>query len=308
MEEIRLHQFGEKLELAGYSRRAVEDYPYAVGRFLRYLEEVENVKSLEDVRPEHITAYHTYLQFGRFTHGKHLAPRTVGVLLGPLKTFYRIMYQEKLVPHDYSANIIQPKRRSHLPRHVPNQEQMTALLAAVDGESPLAIRDRCMLELFYATGLRSLELRSLKLDDYDSDEKTLFITGKGEKDRIVPVGSWMLRYMADYLQFARPKLLKKPTDIFFITKRGTALTKGHVGYLVESYARKANLGNITPHTLRHACATHLLQNGADIRWVQELLGHAYLSSTQIYTRVDISYLKQAHRYYHPRERRNEDGS
>lgn len=301
METIKLHQFAEKLELLGYSRRCIEDYPYAVGRFFKYLSEHEHIESIDAVTKEHLTAYHTYLQFGRLQNGKHLANRSVTFYLEPLKTFYRIMHQEGLLAHDLSPVIITPKRHMQLPRHVPASGAITALLNAVDGKDSISRRDRCILELFYATGIRSQELRTITVDDYNRTEATLLIHGKGAKDRIVPVGWWMVAYLEEYLHYVRPTLIRTKTNLMFISKGGSALQRNVVGYIVTKYAKKAGLDTVTPHTLRHACATHLLQNGADIRYVQELLGHAYLSSTQIYTRVDISYLKKAHAQYHPRE-------
>lgn len=303
IEEIKLHQFAEKLDLLGYSQRCIKDYPYAVSRFFSYLEEKEDVVSLQQVTQHHITAYHTYLQFGRFYKGKHLATRSVTYFLDPLKTFYRIMYQERLVPIDLSSYVVPPKRHSYLPRNVPGSEKMAALLNAADGKDLLSMRDRCILELLYATGIRNQELSLLTLDDYNNAEGTLLVTGKGSKDRIVPAGWWTVEYLNEYIQVIRPKLIKKPTKVLFLSKRGIALRRNVIGYIVAKYAKKAGLDNVTPHTFRHACATHLLQNGADIRYVQELLGHAYLSSTQIYTRVDISYLKKVHTACHPRERK-----
>jgi integrase/recombinase XerD len=211
------------------------------------------------------------------------------------------MHQEGLLAHDLSPVIITPKRHMQLPRHVPASGAITSLLNAVDGKDSISRRDRCILELFYATGIRSQELRTITVDDYNCTEGTLLIHGKGSKDRIVPVGWWMVTFLDEYLQYVRPLLVRTKTDLMFISKGGSALQRNVVGYIVTKYAKKAGLDTITPHTLRHACATHLLQNGADIRYVQELLGHAYLSSTQIYTKVDISYLKKAHAQYHPRE-------
>jgi len=303
MDEIKLHQFAERLELLGYSQRCVADYTYVVRRFLRYLEEHEGVRLVEDIRAEHITAYHTYLQFGHFRNGKHLAARSVAFFLGPLRTFFRIMAEEGLIPQDLSAHVVRPKRRTYLPRHVPSQQQMMQLLGAAGATDTLGIRNRCILELLYATGIRSQELRLLALDDYDSSEHTLYVTGKGHKDRVVPVGWWVVSYLREYLQVARPRLLtREDTDVLFLTRRGGPLSKGDVGYIVHKYVQRAGLERISPHTLRHACATHLLQNGADVRYVQELLGHEYLSSTQIYTRVDITDLKSVHKRFHPRER------
>lgn len=304
---IKLHQFAEKLELAGFSKRSVRDYPEGVEFFLRYLKEKEDVQSLSEVTPEHITAYHTYLHYGKFKNGRHLAIRTISTRLGILKTFYELMYREKLIDKDYSKLIVLPKRRRSLPRNIPAQEQIISLLESVEPTTPLGIRDRAIVEILYATGIRNQELRTLTVDSYDKTEQTLFITGKGSKDRLVPLGSWVVPYLLEYLEVVRPKLLREPTDIMFLTKTGRMFRKDNLVDLLKKYAKPAGLEHLTPHVLRHACATHLLQNGADIRRVQELLGHKDLGSTQLYTHITIKSLKEVHKRYHPRERIDEDG-
>jgi len=305
MEEIKLHQFAEKLELRGYAKRSIKDYPYNMGHFMRYLEEKESVRSFAQVTPQHLTAYHAYLQYAQFKKGKHLATVSVIKRLEAVKLFYKIMFAEKLIKQDFAPLIVMPKRKSGIPRHVPTEKEMSALLDAVAPVDMLAIRDRAMLELLYATGLRSEELRTATVDNLDINERTLLVTGKGSKDRIVPVGDWVMPHLLEYLSTARPKLInpRDPLPFLFISKNGRPITFGNLGYLIKRYAKKAALKiPVTPHSFRHACATHLLKGGADIRYVQELLGHSALSSTQIYTKLDISFLKQAHKKYHPREK------
>jgi integrase/recombinase XerD len=311
MEEIRLHQFAEKLELLGYSKRSIKDYPYYMGMFFRFLEEKENVQRLADVKPEHLTAYHTHLQYNRFRQGKYLSTASVIKRLDAVRLFYRIMHAEGLIAQDYAPFITKPKKKRSLPRHVPTEKNMQTLLESVLPTNPLTIRDRCILELLYATGLRNQELRTLPVGNVDLTEKTLFVTGKGSKDRIIPIGDWVMPYLLEYLEAARPKLinLREPTELLFVSKNGRMITEANLGDMIKKHARKAGLDLcITPHSFRHACATHLLKGGADIRYVQELLGHSDLSSTQIYTQLDISFLKLAHKKYHPRERLWEEGT
>jgi integrase/recombinase XerD len=309
MEEIKLHQFAEKLELRGYSKRSIKDYPYNMRHFMRYLEEKEGLQSLSLVTPQHLTAYHAYLQYAKFRKGKHLATVSVIKRLEAVKLFYKIMFAEKLIKQDFAPLIVIPKRKSGIPRHVPTEKEMTMLLDAIAPFDILAIRDRAMLELLYATGLRSEELRTATVENLDINERTLRVTGKGLKDRLVPVGDWVMPYLLEYLATVRPKLLhpRNPSPLLFISKNGRPITFGNFGDLIKRYAKKAALPiPVTPHSFRHACATHLLKGGADIRYVQELLGHTALSSTQIYTKLDISFLKQAHKKYHPRERADRD--
>lgn len=302
MEEIKLHQFAEKLDLAGYSKRCVDEYPRIVGFFLEYLDSEEGVHTLDDVTLEHLKAYQTFVQFGHLKAGRPLTSGGVCTRLTALKTFYRLMRREGLIENDLSGHIILPKHRRHLPRNVPSQEEMRKLLASADNETPLGIRDRAILELLYATGIRSEEIRTVNVEDWDNAANTLFVTGKGSKDRVVPVGEWMTPYLRRYLEKSRPKLASSPSGPLFVSKSGRKLARANLAKLVRRYVARAGLHGITVHTLRHACATHLLENGADIRYIQELLGHSDLSATQIYTKVDIGLLQQAHSQYHPRER------
>jgi len=305
MEEIRLHQFAEKLELLGYSKRAIADYPAYVRMFFDYLKEHEGVERAEDITEEHITAYHTYLQYTRLKKDSYLSAVTIRARLGTVKTFFKVMRDENLLVQDLADGIVLPKRRESLPKHVPSEKEMSKLLDSVEPVNPITTRDRALLELLYATGIRSEEARSTTTDQLDMTDKTLLVNGKGAKDRVVPVGDWVLPYLREYLEAVRPKLInfREPTDLIFVSKNGRMITRANLGDLIRKYAKRAGIGsNITPHSFRHACATHLLKAGADIRYVQELLGHTDLSSTQIYTRIDISFLKEAHRRYHPRER------
>jgi len=300
MEEIKLHQFAEKLTLRGYSKRCVKDYPWNVKQFFRYLTDKESIQSLNDVKPAHIQAYHTDLVYGK---NRALATASIKARLLSVKTFYRIMFEEKLIKQDYAPLITVPKRRKHLPRHVPSEKDMAKLLEAITPMQLVGVRDRALLELLYATGLRNEEVRTIILENMDMQEKTLFITGKGSKDRIVPIGDWVMPYLREYIEAARPKLVRQPIELLFVSKNGRMITQANLNDLIKKYAKRAGLvAAISPHSFRHACATHLLKGGADIRYVQELLGHSDLSSTQVYTKIDISFLKQAHKAYHPRER------
>lgn len=302
---LNLHQFAEKLELLGYSKRSIKDYPYDFSLFLRYLAEKENITSIADINPEHITAYHTHLQYSKFRHGRHLATSTVVKRLEAVKKFYKVMHGEGLIGENHAGLVTVPKKKRSIPRNVPSEKEMAAILDAIEPTDTLTIRDRALFELLYATGLRSEEARTVTVDNLDRTERTLFVTGKGAKDRIVPVGDWVMPYLLEYLEVSRPKLVNPcdPLPIIFLTKNGRQINTPNLGDLLRKYIKKTGLDIImTPHTIRHACGTHLLRGGADIRYVQELLGHSDLSSTQIYTRIDISFLKQAHKKFHPRER------
>ena len=305
MEEMKLQQFAEKLELLGYSKRVIKDYPALLRLFFKYLEKEENIQALANITTEHITGYHCFLQYTKHRKDIYLSTNTIRSRLGAVKTFFTLMHEEGIIEKDLGKQVTVPKRKKDLPRHVPSEQDMKILLDSIETKNPITTRDKAMLELLYATGIRNEELRTCTIDNLDVQEKTLFITGKGSKDRIVPVGDWVLPYLMEYLAIARPKLLKQKnsTTLLFISKNGKQLTEGNLCDLVHKYAIKAGLFyTITPHSFRHACGTHLLKAGADIRYVQELLGHADLSSTQIYTKLDLTFLKKAHTKFHPRQR------
>jgi integrase/recombinase XerD len=312
MEEIRLHQFREKMAVFGYAERSVDGYGKDIALFMKYLEEKENVKSFLDLKPEHVKAWHAHLTFEKFPkagdrRGKyHLSNSTVSGRLLSLRLFFKLMHQENLLPYDYTVYVTVPKKRKALPRNIPTVEEMRRLLQVIVPDNPLGIRDRFMFELLYAAGIRNEELRKLPLHRLNIQERMILVTGKGSKDRAVPLGEWVIPYALEYLHCGRPWLVRNtPSDLLFPTRNGNMMDASTLDKLVKGYAREAGLVlRISPHTFRHACATHLLQAGADIRYVQELLGHNSLDSTQIYTRVTIGDLKKAHAKYHPA---NQDG-
>lgn len=308
MSLIKLHQFREKLELRGYAKRTVKDYSGNLELFFRYLKHEEDVDDIDAAAPEHIRAYQAYLTFKKLKGESYLTTKTVRSRLLAVKAFFQIMHEEGLVPANFGASITMPKARKHLPRNIPDEKEMLKLLNAVPLSKPIGIRDRCILEVLYATGIRNQELRGLCLSDFDRNERTFLIrSGKGGKDRVVPIGDWVMPYLLEYLELGRPKLIHSETGLLFLSKTGRKITFGNLGDMIRKYKNKARIETpVTPHTFRHACATHMLKGGADIRYVQELLGHADLSSTQIYTRVAIGDLQEAHRKYHPRDKQEGD--
>ena len=312
MEEIKLHQFREKLELFGYAERTMEGYVNDTAMFFKYLQEKEGLASLAGLQISHVKAWQAWLAFEKFplagdrTVPQRLSASTVRNRLIGVKTFLRIMHQENLLPADYGQCIILMKKKKPLPRNIPTVEEIRRLLQAAVPDNPLGIRDRFILELLYATGIRNQELRTLTLHDLSIQERTLFVRGKGSRDRVVPVGDWVIPYALEHLHAARPWFARTTkTNLLLPTRNGRMIDASMLHKIISGYREKAGLTmKLSPHTLRHTCATHLVQAGADIRYVQELLGHNDLSSTQIYTRVSIGDLKKAHAKYHPA---NKDG-
>lgn len=226
---------------------------------------------------------------------------TISRTLSSIKRFYRFLLRQGKILIDPSLNIDRPK----VPRYLPGsltETEVEALLSTPDITHPLGFRDRTMLEVLYATGLRVSELVELKLSQISLDMGVVRVTGKGTKERLVPLGEEALDWVSDYIKKTRSSLLNNHvTDKLFVTTRGDAMTRQAFWYLVKRYAAQASISKpLSPHTLRHAFATHLLNHGADLRVVQLLLGHADISTTQIYTHVARERLKQIHAKHHPR--------
>jgi integrase/recombinase XerD len=227
--------------------------------------------------------------------------RTAARLLSTLRRFYRYLVREGRLDVDPTALIDSPKLPRPLPKSL-SEDQVERLLAAPDISTPLGLRDRAMLEVLYATGLRVSELVGLKLAQVGITQGLVRVIGKGDKERLVPLGEEAIGWLNTYIDGARQDLIKRQvTDALFITGRGGPLTRQAFWHNIKRYARKARIeAALSPHTLRHAFATHLLNHGADLRAVQMLLGHADLSTTQIYTHVARARLKELHAKHHPR--------
>jgi len=222
-------------------------------------------------------------------------------LLSCLRGFYRYQLREARIVEDPTLNLDNPRMGRPLPKTLTEQD-VESLLAAPDVSEPLGLRDRTMLELLYATGLRVTELISLQLEQINSRLGVIRVVGKGDKERLVPVGDEALHWVGRYLDQARPLLTDNPREeTLFVSRRGQAMTRQTFWYRVRRYAIESGIDKpLSPHVLRHAFATHLLNHGADLRVVQMLLGHSDLSTTQIYTHVASHRLQQLHQAHHPR--------
>jgi integrase/recombinase XerD len=233
-----------------------------------------------------------------------LESRTVARQLVTLRNFFRYAQVQDLITTDPSANLESPKLRRSLPGYL-RLEEVERLLAQPDANTTLGLRDRAMLEVLYSTGLRVSELVGLRVGDLDSKSGCVRCIGKGDKERIVPVGRKALATVEKYLQAGRPEMLRQAKALnstaLFVNNRGVALSRVGVWKILSAYGRRAGLRvALTPHMLRHSFATHLLEHGADLRSVQLMLGHADISTTQIYTHVVEERLKQIYKAHHPR--------
>jgi integrase/recombinase XerD len=231
-----------------------------------------------------------------------LESRTVARELVTLRNFFRFAQIQELIATDPSLNLESPKIRRTLPGYL-RLEEVERLLEQPDSKTPLGVRDRAMLEVLYSTGLRVSELIGLRVTDLDTKVGCIRCIGKGDKERIVPAGRKALGLVEKYLRDARPKLLGKrvSTQALFVNNRGGSITRVGVWKILSAYGRRAGLRvALAPHMLRHSFATHLLERGADLRSVQLMLGHADISTTQIYTHVVEERLKQIYKAHHPR--------
>ena len=220
--------------------------------------------------------------------------------LAALRRFYHHLQDMNLRHDDPTAQIVAPRRCRSLPAQL-NEEEVEQLLAAPNVDTAFGLRDKTMLELMYASGLRVSELVGLPVAALRADMGCVQVIGKGGRERIVPFNETAAAFIARYMQTARPQMLRHASDAMFLSNRGKAMSRQMFWQLIKRYARHANIVRpLSPHTLRHAFATHLLNHGADLRAVQIMLGHASISSTQIYTHIAMSRLSQLHQKHHPR--------
>jgi integrase/recombinase XerD len=291
---VLLDEFIDHLWLEeGLARNTLDSYRQDLTQFALWHEE-EAGGGLSQVGQADIQQYLVI----RFHKGK---PRSISRLIASLRRFYRYCLRENKITADPTLQIDAPKLPRSLPKSL-SENDVEALLDAPDINTALGLRDRAMLELLYACGLRVSELVGLQVTELSLNEGVVRVTGKGSKTRLVPLGEFAVEWLAKYLKEARPVLLQKRlSDSLFVTQRATAMTRQAFWYLIKRYAVIAGITvSLSPHVLRHAFATHLLNHGADLRVVQMLLGHADISTTQIYTHVARERLKQLHSEHHPR--------
>ena len=290
-----LDEFCDSLWLEdGLSRNTLDSYRRDLTRFQLWLDHERHTTLLAAAHSD-LLAYLAHRVAAR------TKATTTGRLLSSLKRFYRFALRQGKISADPSINIDAPKLPRGLPKSL-TEEDVEKLLAAPNVEAALGLRDRTMLETLYASGLRVSELVTLRISQVSQDMGVVRIMGKGAKERLVPLGEEALAWIRRYLKESRPQILaRRVADAMFVTNRGGAMTRQAFWHLLRRHAARAGLTkSISPHTLRHAFATHLLNHGADLRVVQLLLGHSDISTTQIYTHVARERLKQLHAKHHPR--------
>ena len=280
----------------GLARNTLEAYSGDLNRLANFLK-ARGIKVWEESRAVHLRSYLSWLR------GRSLSARSIARNVVALRQFYRFLEKEEIIEENPVPSFFMQGASRKLP-HALSREEVQRLLSQPDPSKPLGVRDRAMIELLYATGVRVSELVSLQTHQVNLQGDYLTVRGKGAKVRMVPFGKWAREGLLRYLRQVRPKLLRGRTSPFlFLTHLGGSLTRQGFWKLIRRYALAAGIEKrVTPHTLRHSFATHLLEGGADLRSVQSMLGHSDISTTQIYTHLNRTHLKEVHRRYHPRER------
>ncbi|QID18942.1 site-specific tyrosine recombinase XerD [Nitrogeniibacter mangrovi] len=278
----------------GLARNTLESYRRDLAQFARWLSSTRQT-ALSDARTEHLQAY--LAEFSR-----RAKPASQRRLLSAWRRYYQRQLRDGRIRQDPSAAIDPPLPAQRFPKTL-SEGAVDALLEAPDADTPLGLRDKAMLETLYATGLRVSELVGLQVFELSLNDGVVRVMGKGAKERLVPIGAQAGDWLRRYLSAARPAILAgRQSDALFVTRQGKAMSRQMFWRLIKQYGLAAGLDRdrLSPHTLRHAFATHLLNHGADLRVVQLLLGHADISTTQIYTHVARARLKQLHAIHHPR--------
>ncbi|PLX89510.1 MAG: site-specific tyrosine recombinase XerD [Desulfuromonas sp.] len=278
----------------GLATNTLDAYGRDLSRYLKYLRQAK-ITSPDRISRSDVLNFLTGLR------KEGLAPRSRARTLSAIRMFHRFLRMEKILTQDPTTLVESPRLLRPLP-HLLSQAEVERLLAVPRGEQPLELRDRAMLEVLYATGVRVSELVSLRLSDLNLEVGCLSAFGKGSKQRLIPLGEEALAALSDYLDRGRARLNKSGQDQrIFLNRSGKGLTRQGFWKILKRHALVAGINQkISPHMLRHSFATHLLENGADLRAVQTMLGHADISTTQIYTHVIRERLKQIHQQYHPR--------
>ena len=293
--------FLESMRVRNYSDATVESHAHHLREFVKWCVE-RSITRPADVTKPVLERYQRHLYHHRKKNGQPLSFRAQHSALLPLRALFKWLCRQNHLLANPAADLDLPRAEKRLPRHVLTASEAEQILALPDIADPLGLRDRAILEMLYSTGMRRLELLGLKLYDLDAERGTLFIRqGKGKKDRMVPMGARAFGWVTRYLEEARPKLALAPDDgRVFLTKDGLIFEPNRLTQLVRDYVDASQIGKPGAcHLFRHTCATLMLEGGADIRFIQQLLGHEKLETTQIYAQVSIRMLKEVHTRTHP---------
>jgi integrase/recombinase XerD len=298
--DFLLLKFTEYMKANGFAERTIESYAQNVGYYTEYLKDI-GIENIAEADQRVISDYQSRLYLQNYK-GKPLSASTRQLRLTCIRTFYRYLLKAGLAVYDPTANMDLPKTQKHLPKGILSKKEIGTLLSIPNLDTVRGIKDRAILEVLYSTGIRVTELCNLTLADVDLRNGELRVNrGKGSKDRIIPLGEVACDFLELYLREARPKQVNSNQPLLFVNKKGRKYSRSHIYVIIKRYGKKASI-KASPHQLRHTCATHLLKGKADIRHIQQILGHASIATTQKYTKVEITDLKRVMKRCHPREK------
>lgn len=281
------------------SANTVAAYRRDLNHYVNHLV-ARRIEKFEDVTESDAAAFVDYLRDG--SAGKAMAPASVARMVTAVRRLHEFMVAEGVVKTDVTVDLTPPKQGERLPKALPITDMQHLIATAGIGDDPVSLRDVALLEILYGTGARISEAAGLTADDIDLENATIRLFGKGSKERILPLGSYAIAAIEAYMVRGRPVLASKGkgTPALFLNKRGNPLSRQSAWGVIQDIAAKAGIDGVSPHTFRHSFATHLLQGGADVRVVQEMLGHSSVTTTQIYTKVTRETLKEVYATAHPR--------
>jgi integrase/recombinase XerD len=300
-------KYQQHLLILNYADLTIENHDFYLNRFVVWLHEC-GISEITAVTKDLVRDYQAHLYEILNRHGEPTGARTQNQALSIVKAFFRFLRENDYLASDPTRDVAYARVPKKLPRSILSGSETKKVIHAPNTRTALGYRDRTILEVLYSTGVRRKELVSLTLQDVDYHDGFVRVNnGKGSKDRVVPIGKIACRYIENYVKQVRPMLVRDPSNNhLFLTMRGTTPSFSAIEDIVKRHTRKAKIKKtVSPHTFRHTCATHMLRNKANIRHLQELLGHASLESTQVYAHVSITDLKEVHSKCHPREKDRE---
>jgi len=303
-----MYRYLEWMRMQNYSERTVENRESYLGFFMGWCHQRSLTQPQEITKPI-LERYQRYLFHFRKDNGKPLSAGSQHSRLVPVRAYFKWLTRKNVLLYNPASELELPRLEKRLPKHVLTASEAEAVLAEADITDPLGLRDRAMLEVLYSTGMRRMELAGLRVFDMDGERGTVMVRqGKGKKDRMLPIGERAVAWVRRYIDTVRPELSVEPDDgTLFLTAMGETFTPNRLTQLVRNYVQAADLGKSgSCHLFRHTMATLMLEHGADIRFIQQMLGHADLSTTQIYTQVSIRKLQTVHAMTHPAAKLNRD--
>lgn len=293
--ETHFHDFLTMLRVErNVSTHTMDAYKRDINQYLVYLGDLD-IKNLSDVKSTHIRDYIRILSDGG------MAPASISRIISSIRTYYRFLSSENILDENPVLLINNPKLPKKLP-DVLSEKEISLIINAIQESSQFYQRDKAIIELLYSCGIRVTELCNLEMSNLFIDEDLIRVMGKGNKERLLPLGVRSKKYLDDYIKHSRNSHIKKSGSSFvFVSRNGNQLTRAMINIILNKWTQVSGLKkSVSPHKLRHSFATHLLEGGADLRFVQALLGHSDISTTQIYTHIDKHYLKEVYKIHHPR--------